>query len=198
MINYGYIERSCRFYEQKGFTRLEVPWWASKDVVHITKPADIKDREDFYLPVNDMVLVSSAEQSFLALAKESKMPVGRFFAVTPCFRNEHETAMSCKYFLKTELIDTSIRADILDDVRLLGDMVNVAMGFFREIVPSVELLKLVCTDEGWDIEYGGVEIGSYGIRFHEYMNWVYGTGVAEPRLSRAIAKAEHKYDWPLL
>jgi hypothetical protein len=39
-----------------------------------------------------------------------------------------------------------------------------------------------------DIEFAGIELGSYGIRSCDFLDWVYGTGVAEPRLSSIMGK----------
>lgn len=37
-----------------------------------------------------------------------------------------------------------------------------------------------------DIVFRGIELGSYGIREHKYLKWVYGTGLAEPRFSNVL------------
>lgn len=42
---------------------------------------------------------------------------------------------------------------------------------------------MVGTTDGYDITYKGIELGSYGMRKCEFLEWVYGTGCAEPRLS---------------
>jgi hypothetical protein len=36
----------------------------------------------------------------------------------------------------------------------------------------------------YDIMLDGIEIGSYGHRTCLFCNWIYGTGLAEPRFSR--------------
>ena len=40
--------------------------------------------------------------------------------------------------------------------------------------------------ELYDIDYHGIELGSYGIRHCQFLNWIYGTGCAEPRLSKVM------------
>ena len=64
-----------------------------------------------------------------------------------------------------------------------------AQQFFSLHVP-VDLVKTddERSDESYDIESNGIELGSYGIRQHENITWVYGTGLAEPRLSIAIKR----------
>ena len=47
--------------------------------------------------------------------------------------------------------------------------------------------------EMYDIEScNGIELGSYGIREFAGFRWIYGTGVAEPRLSLCIARKGKK------
>lgn len=38
----------------------------------------------------------------------------------------------------------------------------------------------------YDIEYKGVELGSYGIRECSFLKWIYGTGIAENRTSNLL------------
>ena len=67
--------------------------------------------------------------------------------------------------------------------RDVGDVLRDAATFFglEGAIPEI-----VETDEGWDINVGGIEVGSYGSRsIHDHL-WVYGTGLAEPRFSQAL------------
>lgn len=51
-------------------------------------------------------------------------------------------------------------------------------------------IEVVDTDEGFDLQLGGIEIGSYGKRHHDSFGpWAYGTGLALPRFSVAKAMA---------
>jgi hypothetical protein len=52
--------------------------------------------------------------------------------------------------------------------------------------------RLVTTEDGLDVEIGGIEVGSYGTRLHEGFSWNYGTGLAEPRFSSALEEAPWK------
>jgi hypothetical protein len=47
-----------------------------------------------------------------------------------------------------------------------------------------KLIKIEKTKEGSDLTIDGIEIGSYGVRNHKNIIWVYGTGLAEPRFSK--------------
>lgn len=81
--------------------------------------------------------------------------------------------------MKNELIQT-------DDVskRSLARIVEEAAEFYEQYFGKK--LTVINTDEGFDIEINGHELGSYGIRKHEYLSWIYGTGCAEPRMSNLI------------
>jgi hypothetical protein len=60
-----------------------------------------------------------------------------------------------------------------------------ALEFFSKYVIK-NFIKIVKTAEGFDLEYRGVEIGSYGYRECLFTKWIYATGLAEPRFSRMI------------
>lgn len=173
MIDYARLDRSLIYYEKNGFKRIESPWTVTNAVSAITKPPGGKDWE---IVGKDKVLVASGEQSFLYLYLKGFLPKGRYQTITPCFREEPFDLTHTKYFIKNELI-------ITDDVneKALMDIVNVARKFFEsELNHRVDILK---TEYGYDLEVNGIEIGSYGIRSCDYLDWIYGTGLAEPRFS---------------
>lgn len=180
MIDYGIISNSILFYEENGFKRVEVPWTVTKGISDITKPKDAKEFQ--LVHENGKVLVASAEQSFLYQYAKGFLPKGRFQAVTPCFRHESFDSIHTKYFIKNELIDTS-------DVSLdnLKDVLYTAFDFLKSHF-KFELNILQTSINSYDIMCQDVELGSYGIRSCDFLTWIYGTGVAEPRLSLAIEK----------
>ncbi len=183
MIDYGIISNSILFYESNGFQRVEVPWTVTKGISNITKP---KDAGDFELIHNDgKVLVASAEQSFLYQYAKGFLPKGRFQAVTPCFRKESFDAIHTKYFIKNELIETlDVTTDNLKDI-LYTAYEFLQSHFKRELTISQ-------LGDTYDIMCGDIELGSYGIRTCDFLTWIYGTGVAEPRTSLAIEKYKVK------
>lgn len=183
MIDYKLLADSIEFYESKGFKRIEAPWTVSEYVDSITKP---EDRPHYQLKHNDKCLVASGEQSFLYLYLKEYLPLGRYQTVTPCFRYEAYDLFHEKTFMKNELI-------ITDDVSKtnLKMLIDSAMEFFKLKVPYKEKLKSVKIEDSkdiiqYDIMYGDIELGSYGIRHTHFLKWIYGTGCAEPRLSKVI------------
>lgn len=176
MIDYKILADSIAYYEKLGYKRIEAPWTVSEKADNITRPVD---RIPFQLKHNDKCLVASGEQSFLYLMIKGFLPKGKYQTVTPCFRFEPFDPYHSKYFMKNELI-------ITDDVSLdsMMTLLENAMEFYQPYFKTN--IKMVQTNEGYDIEVGGHELGSYGIRQHEYLKWVFGTGCAEPRMSNLI------------
>lgn len=179
MIDYQKLADSVKFYEHFKFQRVEAPWWVSKEILDVTTPPQVKDV--YYLPLNRKCLVASAEQAFLYMAAKGRLPPGRYQSITPCFRDESIGILSKKCFMKNELIIT----DQVNETTLMH-LIDMAYSFFKSQVPDKDLLAIIKTDIGYDITYDGIEVGSYGIRSCEFLDWIYGTACAEPRLSRAI------------
>lgn len=185
MINYLRLAQSIEFYAQAGFKRIEAPWWVPNEIMNITLPEG-KDPIDtlYYLAKNKKSLVASGEQSLLYLANQGLLPGGKYQTVTPCFRDEVQGPTRRKFFMKNELMVAGTQSE-----SELQAIIQTAMEFFKTQVPDASKLQVVKTKEGFDIEYGGIELGSYGIRRCSFLDWVYGTGVAEPRTERAIRMA---------
>lgn len=182
MIDYAKITDSIEFYKNNiGFDRIESPWTVTKQVSEITKPDGAKEFQ--LLHENGKVLVASGEQSFLYLYLKGFLPPGRFQTVTPCFRSESFDKFHTKYFIKNELIDTTSTMPYV-----LTSMIATAKSFFSRYLPIEGLEVKQTGEQSYDIEYRDVELGSYGIRECEFLKWVYGTGVAEPRLSQVMQK----------
>lgn len=175
MIDYKILDESIKYYESFNFNRIEAPWTVSEYVDNITKP---KDRLSFQLKHNNKCLVASGEQSFLYLYLKEFLPKGQFMTITPCFRFEEFDLTHTKYFMKNELIKTDIVS--IDE---LEKIVDICKSFYEKYIPNLDVVK---TDIGFDIEWKGYELGSYGIRECEFLKWIYATGVAEPRFSKLI------------
>jgi len=175
MIDYNKIADSIDYYTEHGFTRIEAPWTVSKYVDDLTRPSDAVP---FELTYNGKRLVASGEQSFLYLYLKDFLPKGQFQTVTPCFRLESFDYTHSKYFIKNELIKT----DRVNEIELIK-IVELCIGFYSKYVSGLEIVR---TDIGYDIYKGDVELGSYGIRTNNFLEYIYATGIAEPRLSRVI------------
>lgn len=181
-LDFSLIAEAQAYYASEGFVNTPVPWVVGSEAYEETKPADVAA----YRTLGGF-LVASAEQAFLHLMLEGQ-ELGRAQATTPCFRDEAHDEIHAPYFLKTELIVGDEASE-----RALGEVVEVARGFFSLYLPTrVQPFEdgtfdLVCYTTG-------LELGSYGIRRHRGLAWVYGTGVALPRLTQAIAMLEEPHE----
>jgi hypothetical protein len=182
VIDYQKIADSIIHFKNRGYVRVEAPWWASEDVIRKTYPTG----DLYYIPKNGKALVGSAEQSFLYMGTKGRLPDGKYQAVTPCFRDESIGTFHRKCFIKNELI--IVNPTNVD--KELNDIIQDALAFFTYQLEEAGLyddLIIKQTEIGFDIETTkGIELGSYGYRRCEFMDWIYGTACAEPRLTRAI------------
>lgn len=191
MINYQNIQNSINFFLNKGFQRVEVPWTVTKEISNITKPVDAKDFK--LVHENGKVLVASAEQSFLYQYSKGFLPKGKFQAVTPCFRFENHDETHKKYFIKNELIITdNVSKESLEELQ------KNAVEYFSTYFDKEKLVVVSTSidNKSFDIFYDHnsdyIELGSYGIRTCNFLEWIYGTATAEPRLSYAYGLSQKK------
>lgn len=175
MIDFKLLNDSVDYYSHCGFSRIEAPWTVTPQVDDITRP---EEKIPFELKHNDKRLVASGEQSFLYLYLKGFLPKGQFQTITPCYRYEAFDFLHTKYFMKNELIKTDLVSD-----RALEEIVNKCLNFYQKYIPLATVVK---TEAGYDIEVDGKELGSYGIRSCEFLDWIYATGCAEPRTSSLI------------
>ena len=189
MINYGYLNQASLIYQEKQYKRIEAPWLVTKAISDITKPADCssyivkKDTEN-----TEKTFVASGEQSFLYLINKDYIPCGKYQTITPCMRDNAFDETHTKYFMKLELIeympDFVLRSFPEDFIKEMMEDVIYAWCMILGKGSYNKLKKVKINDTSWDIEYDGIELGSYGFRSCSFCSWIYGTGIAEPRFSR--------------
>ena len=181
-IDWLRIASVIELYKQGDYKYIEVPWKVPLFIQQITYPP-LGDRQK-------SKIVGSAEQSFLYLHHLGKLEKGKYIACTPCVRKEQEyDRLHQNYFLKVELFQTT---DVIVDS--LNQMISDAFIVLSQFITNEDTLTTVKTEEGYDIELNGIEVGSYGIRSHNDLTWIYGTGLAEPRFSTALKiGAENHY-----
>lgn len=173
-IDYSKIAAAINFYKQKGFEYIEVPWDTPRKYREITFSG-----VDFDPIGDDRYLVGSAEQSFIYLFDQNKLKRGSYVTCTPCHRGDVVDATHQQYFLKVELFDSNDTSG-----RRLNHIINLADEFFSRYIST----NIIQTDNlVYDIEtVTGIELGSYGIRKWRDKNWIFATGLAEPRLSKSM------------
>lgn len=180
-IDWQLIAQAQSYYESLGYKYVETPWLVPTYYTEQTKP--FKDKSfvldsDLFENQNSE-LVGSAEQGFLYLIDNQKIPLGKYCSISPCFRTESYDSLHQPWFLKLELIDckstnkTSLNNVLLD-----------AFKFFQSITNgNLEIINLA--NNTYDINLNNIEIGSYGFRTINGVDYIYGTGLALPRFSVA-------------
>jgi seryl-tRNA synthetase len=177
-IDYQKIADAVSYYASCGYTEISVPWIVNYSAYLATKPSD---RQEFYTIGG--YLNASGEQSFIDLM-EHGVHLKKHMCITPCFRYE-ETLDDThyRYFMKVELIDTNVSTDNLHT------MITDATTFFLKYT-QVHVIQTDTKGEAFDIidTKHGIELGSYGIRHYKNFSWIYGTGLALPRLDVVLTK----------
>ena len=176
-INWSNIAQATEFYQAHGFEYIETPWIADYDTLAFTC-SDV----DRIITVDDNKgLVGSAEQGFMQLAIDGKLPHVNYVSAGPCFRVEEYDELHQPQFFKVELF-TLCNAD--NAAYAANELLNRAWKFMKCVPNKVQ------TDDGFDLEINGIEVGSYGTRYHELIGWwAYGTGLAEPRYTLALSQS---------
>lgn len=176
------LARMGGYYEKLGFRDLPQPWFASLEAIRVTLPPD---RTPHMLSDWD-IFVGSAEQAFIDRMFTREMQPGRWQAITPCFRQEPVyDELHRPYFMKLELIEY-MPSDAIAALTMMLWQVREALTTLLPVgSPEVMVEK---TEIGWDLTLRGEEIGSYGIRELAGHQWVYGTGIAEPRFTTLLER----------
>ena len=190
-ISWTNLTEAIEFYSRLGYLKIEAPWVVTKGVWDFTSPAG---KAGYW--VGDRLLVASAEQSFIEMLGNGDLGLGKYQALTPCFRDDSYDVYRKPYFMKLELIEvlaldklTRI-SEVQTNSKTLG-ILGDATGFFQRKL-SVETIETNENDplrasKSFDILGRGIELGSYGSRrLPSGIHWVYGTGCAEPRLSTVM------------
>lgn len=210
MIHFHYLVAAQWAYKERGYAPIDVPWWATRDIVNLTKAPNLPTDNEYELSLNKKCLISSGEQGFLYMANKGQLPTGNYQAITPCFRNEPHDEFHQKQFMKLELIeymDTHTPWHLAPNAAALNerveDMVDNAMDTFELIGEKKMTMRAVKTTDAnpaqvpgtvsYDIEgrYKDrwIELGSYGARRAVFGTWIFGTGLAEPRFSKVLHAA---------
>lgn len=179
IINWKRLADALEFYKKLGFEEVDVDWHVPRSVHHITCSA----QERMFQLKDYGALVGSAEQAFISMQLEGRLTPGRYVALTPCFRDEGSSRddLHALYFAKVELFSSLPEHE--SEREALERMAYAFMASQFEGAPVP--IRSVKTGDGWDLEIGGIEVGSYASRSFGGISWSCGTGLAEPRFSMA-------------
>lgn len=199
-IDWKLLAQAEEFYRSRlGSTYLETSWIVDPEVAGITAPSD-------EIKCSRGQLVGSAEQGFLQMLSDEdpriEIDKGKYYhSISPCFRDDVVDELHMTHFMKLELIYPLPKGGYTGMYSVLEEMMKCAGRFFievGEITCNVEMTSFnnhAYTGDSYDIIglKSGIELGSYGIRKHGNIRWVYGTGLALPRFSQ-VKEAENKYE----
>lgn len=183
-INWGRIAEAVEYYCKLGFIYTDTPWYVRPEVAAITCP-DVKCFDT--IPLGG-VLVASGEQGFLQMQIDGELTGVNYVTVTPCFRTNDigKSDLHYPHFMKVELF---VRCDSETQALFAAQELMHRARTFMTLCQTQE----VETDIGWDLEVNGIEVGSYGARYHNDTGWwAYGTGLAEPRFSEALKNESNR------
>lgn len=182
------VQQGIDHWIKLGAIFVNLPWVVHPEFTAMTRPSFVDGATD---PITSHgTLVASGEQSFLQMYMEGNLRDNcMYVGWTPCFREEAVFDRQHHfYFVKAELffpcpedVHSSLTQMICDEIGLLSSITKINPEFF-----AVERQN----KNQWDITLHGIELGSYGIRaLPENKLYLYGTVVAEPRLSYATKLA---------
>lgn len=173
-IDYRKLAAALDHYEARGYKYVETPWVVSSESVNATLPPEATATKVQY-----GYLVGSAEQGFIELFKRGEL-LTKACAITPCFRIEDTyDSLHHAYFMKLELINTDVSSQTFED------MVRDAREYYEQYTSTDTEITGVNMIDIVDKTYH-IELGSYGIRQCENASYIYGTGLALPRLDTIL------------
>lgn len=184
------LNKALAYYGSK-YDLIDVPYLVDVDVSASTKPDFVKD----LYHNNDKVYVGSGEQSFIQLMKEKNLASGKLMCITPCYRDEENLdELHYLMFMKLELIEYHTKWNdkevfMAEHLNALSNMIETSKEFFNKQLNYRSSIETVVSGHNqYDILINGIEVGSYGVRETEYGRFIYGTGVAFPRINQALER----------
>lgn len=191
-IDWALMCDALETYRKYGYTYIETPWIVHRSATLSTLPPDSAACElTAQNPLHGNFhrygdLTGSAEQGFVQLLLDGFLAPGKWVSAGPCFRMEKKIdALHQPYFFKVELMRLLAPGQTRWALDHLADTLHDAMDCMSSLTKRAP--EMVSTDQGFDLEIDGIEVGSYGVRRHANHVWIYGTGLALPRISQACS-----------
>lgn len=187
VIDYAMAADAIEAYQHCDYQYVEAPWLIKPEAMYTTLPPDKKGCKLVFgndVPNDFDFLVGSAEQGFIQMMLDGRLPPGKYCAAGPCFRDDNEDDLHFLYFFKVELIHVNP-----PDIKTgLENIISTAKDVMQYLGKMKDDLKVEKTEIGFDLTHHGIEVGSYGCRVHKNMTWIYGTGLALPRFTQVLCK----------
>lgn len=181
MIDYVNLSEAIEYYQGRSYIPVDIAWTADAEFINsVIRP----DTYATYTPQLGLFLTDPV-QGFLQWARETGKR-GKFQATVPCFRAGEVDRTHRPYFMVNELFinedkcvtsNTLLTTIISDAMTLLAEYTPVRLDQTGEHAYSI-------VDDCYDIK-----LGAYGmVSDSPYGRYLYGTGMAEPRLSYVVRR----------
>jgi hypothetical protein len=185
------LHKAIEAWRAQGFRYVDLPWMVPKEFSDATRPPECRDLRTLYGS-----FVASGEQSFLQLWDAGQLSGARgYVGWTPCLRDEKLDALHQHGFMKAEWFVPLVGEHPHDWAAVLPQLVTTQVEIFKLVahecgeVSQGALEVVALGPEQVDIELNGVEIGSYGRREFRGRYYLYGTALALPRFTSAMARS---------
>lgn len=195
IIDYSLLGKAEKFYTNRGYTFIDVPWYVNAEASLITKPPNAGT----FILNNGMHLIGSAEQGFIEII-ETLIPHKKYASISPCFRKgDNDDRYHQETFMKLELF--SYGEPISEDKFAAGLLSDATDAFYYLGIHEDRLYGILTHAHNIDLcvkreHEEMLEIGSYGYRNiikttgNYHIN--YGTGLALPRFQ--LAELEQHFE----
>lgn len=183
------LYRAIECWKSHGFRDVDLPWLVQKEFSDATRPPECRDLQTPYGS-----FVASGEQSFLQLWEAGQLSGARgYVGWTPCLRDDKLDGLHQHGFMKAEWFVPLEATTAHDWHDLLMTLVKTQAEIFHMVAEQRDMglprpVDIVVLGPAQvDIELNGVEIGSYGRREFRGRHYLYGTALALPRFTLALA-----------
>lgn len=180
---------AVQWWVQRGLRFVNLPWVVDPRYSAVTRPAFARDIETPH-----GVFVASGEQSFMELWEKGALPPHSegYVGWTPCLRDEPKLDELHYFgFMKAEVFIplTPESRPMTACTQLVSQQLQLfTLLCHRFGVLHPALTTEVISAEQIDILLNDIEIGSYGVRALNDRKFLYGTALALPRFSQALAR----------
>lgn len=186
MIDYVLLGEVMEYYKSIGYEEIDVPWLINEKYDLLTRP---NNKNSCIIDNDGRHFVASAEQGFLSICLTNGMKYNKVFvSCTPCIRlNDCDDNYHQETFMKIELSAVSDTEELAQNI-VKNILINTK-ALFNNItnkkvyIEKIEFKPSICH---FDLMIDGIEVGSYGYREIDGCYYVFGTGLALPRLSKFI------------
>lgn len=203
------MHNAIRWWQRKGFQYVDLPWIVPRQYSDATRPPSARD-----ISTSHGSFVASGEQSFLQLWDEGRLsthrtdalgsqeqlaevqgtgqvPVPGYIGWTPCLRDEPVLDEHHQHgFMKAEWFVplSSSQSPNLALAKLIERQIEMFEFVAGDSLDQTGCLAVLPqANLQFDLVLCDIEIGSYGVRTFKDKAYIYGTALALPRFSQAVA-----------